>query len=239
MFTINMSGIEQLASTKRQQLCDAAEATIAFSSEVWAHLRKSVKLGLSMEGIDAALPDGGKPVLPTLVAAWRRMKRAAGPLIDQHLLEDLGGMLPIRVPEDGAPASGDLVIWIQKATALLRAQNKSPAEWWKEELDRWTTRQKEVEAGLTQLRHRLTVLSKPMHDFLKALYRKNSFDPDHLQTTAAITEVAAGELANAEQFKAVVAELKKRGLVDTREGRGGGCWLTKQGADLIRNVQKL
>jgi hypothetical protein len=239
MFTINMSGIEQLASTKRQQLREAAEATINASSQVWAHICKTVTLRLSMEGVDAALPDAGEPVPATLLAAWRRMERAAAPLVDQHLLEDLGGMFPIRVPEDGAPACGDLAIWIQNATARLRAQEKCPAEWWKEELERWTARQEEVESGLRQLQNRLTVLNKTMYDFLEALCREKAFDPDHLQTTSNIAKVVAGEFVNAEQFKAVVSKLKQLGLADTREGRGGGCWITKQGEDLIRSVRKL
>ncbi|MEN6408008.1 MAG: hypothetical protein ABFC77_16255, partial [Thermoguttaceae bacterium] len=40
---------------------------------------------------------------------------------------------------------------------------------------------------------------------------------------------AAGQLSDPNQYKEVIAELKRLGYLDTKEGRGGGCWLTAAG----------
>ena len=64
---------------------------------------------------------------------------------------------------------------------------------------------------------------------LKALLNKKAFDSDHRQTTEDIAVVAAGKTADANQFKEVVADLRRRRYVDTKKGRRGGCWLTTSG----------
>jgi hypothetical protein len=64
---------------------------------------------------------------------------------------------------------------------------------------------------------------------LRVLLEGKAFDSDHRMTTAEIAVKAAGKTTDANQYKEVVAELKRLGYVDTKEGRGGGCWLTEAG----------
>jgi hypothetical protein len=64
---------------------------------------------------------------------------------------------------------------------------------------------------------------------LKVLLDTKTFDSDHRQRTEDIAVAAIGRGADANQFKEVIAGLKKIEYVDTKEGRGGGCWLTTSG----------
>jgi hypothetical protein len=64
---------------------------------------------------------------------------------------------------------------------------------------------------------------------LKVLLNGKAFDSDHRMRTADIAKRAAGKTADPNQYKEVVADLKGRGYVDTKEGRTGGCWLTAAG----------
>ena len=64
---------------------------------------------------------------------------------------------------------------------------------------------------------------------LKVLLNGKAFDSDHRMRTADIAKRAAGKTADPNQYKKVVADLKGRGYVDTKEGRTGGCWLTAAG----------
>ena len=64
---------------------------------------------------------------------------------------------------------------------------------------------------------------------LTVLLEKEAFDSDHRQTTEDIAVAAVGPDADPNQFKEVIASLRKAGYVGTREGRGGGCWLTELG----------
>jgi hypothetical protein len=64
---------------------------------------------------------------------------------------------------------------------------------------------------------------------LKVLLDKEAFASDHRQRTEDIVVAAIGKSADANQFKEVIAGLKRLGYVDTKEGRGGGCWLTTSG----------
>lgn len=64
---------------------------------------------------------------------------------------------------------------------------------------------------------------------LQVLLRGEAFDSDHRMRTADIALKAAGKTADPNQYKEVIADLKGRYFIDTKEGRGGGCWLTALG----------
>jgi hypothetical protein len=64
---------------------------------------------------------------------------------------------------------------------------------------------------------------------LKVLFDKAAFDSDHRERTEDVAVAAVGKSADANQFKEVIAELKRLHYLDTKEGRGGGCWLTATG----------
>jgi hypothetical protein len=82
-------------------------------------------------------------------------------------------------------------------------------------------------------------LSNRQYDLLEALYRMNAFHADAKQTTLDVAQKAEGPEVNPEAFKEPIAELKRLKYVDTKEGRGGGCWLTSSGRRLIKKIRKL
>jgi DNA-binding IscR family transcriptional regulator len=65
----------------------------------------------------------------------------------------------------------------------------------------------------------------------------NAVDSDRRQSTEAIAAKASGGDANA--LKVVMSELRSRCLIETKTGRGGGCWLVERGrvrATKLRDV---
>jgi DNA-binding IscR family transcriptional regulator len=68
------------------------------------------------------------------------------------------------------------------------------------------------------------------------LLNENAFDSDHRQRTEDIAVRAIGPSADPNQFKEVIADLKRLKYIDTKEGRGGGCWLSDSGR---RRAEKL
>jgi hypothetical protein len=82
-------------------------------------------------------------------------------------------------------------------------------------------------------------LNRRHYDILEALYRPKAFTCDSSRTTAEIGCQAEGEHVNPESFKTPVKQLRYRGLVETKPGRGGGVWLTGTGRELIRSVRRL
>jgi hypothetical protein len=91
-----------------------------------------------------------------------------------------------------------------------------------------------------ELTHELNdQLSERQYNILEALYRLKAFTCADLQTTAAIARNAEGKYANPESFKLPLKQLRYRGLVQTKPGRGGGIWLTPAGIALIQRVRPL
>ena len=91
-----------------------------------------------------------------------------------------------------------------------------------------------------ELTHELNdQLSERHYNILEALHRLKAFTCAALQTTAAIVCEAEGKYANPESFKITLKQLRYRGLVQTKPGRGGGIWLTPEGIDLIHRVRQL
>jgi len=64
---------------------------------------------------------------------------------------------------------------------------------------------------------------------LHAMLELDAVDSDRRRSTEDIAVKAIGRAVDANALKSVVADLKTRNLIDTKAGRGGGCWLTDRG----------
>jgi hypothetical protein len=83
-------------------------------------------------------------------------------------------------------------------------------------------------------------LSDRQRDILQGLYERRAFDVDHRMTTDEIADAVAGKgRGRPDSFKRPVADLKRRTLIDTKDGSGGGCWLTDTGRDYIKQARNL
>jgi hypothetical protein len=79
------------------------------------------------------------------------------------------------------------------------------------------------------------VLSQRQYYILQAMLRLGATSPDTLRTTIEIAKKADPD-ADPDAFKEPIADLKKRNFIATKEGRGGGCWLTPEGLTLARHL---
>lgn len=76
---------------------------------------------------------------------------------------------------------------------------------------------------------------------LIAMLELDAVDSDRRRSTEDIAIKALGNDADPNALKVVMADLKTRRLIDSKTGRGGGCWLTDAGiarAQKLRNEQK-
>ncbi|MHB1038414.1 MAG: Rrf2 family transcriptional regulator [Pirellulales bacterium] len=73
-------------------------------------------------------------------------------------------------------------------------------------------------------------------EVLTAMLDTQAFDADARQTTDEITKKASG--TDPAQFKHVLADLKKRGYVESHRGRSGGYWLTSSGRTRADKIVK-
>jgi hypothetical protein len=64
---------------------------------------------------------------------------------------------------------------------------------------------------------------------LVAMLELRAIDSDSRKSTEEITAKALGSQADANPLKNVMSELNTRRLIDSKTGRGGGCWLTDKG----------
>lgn len=78
-------------------------------------------------------------------------------------------------------------------------------------------------------------LSERAQHVLQAMLVLDAVDSDRRRATEEIAAKALGNL-DANALKSVMAELKTRELIDSKTGRGGGCWLTDSG---LQRAQKL
>ncbi|MEX1231117.1 MAG: hypothetical protein WEB58_12805 [Planctomycetaceae bacterium] len=81
-------------------------------------------------------------------------------------------------------------------------------------------------------------LSQRAQLVLAAMYEMALFDSDQRRATEDIAVKALGPDADANSLKSVMIELKSLQMIETKTGRGGGCWLTKKGrtrAEKLRN----
>lgn len=78
----------------------------------------------------------------------------------------------------------------------------------------------------------MPVLSERKYLILSALLEMGAISANTRETTARIVAKAEGDQADPVQFKPDIAYLKNVGYVSTKDGRGGGCWLTSDGYKL-------
>jgi hypothetical protein len=82
----------------------------------------------------------------------------------------------------------------------------------------------------------LEALSPLQYDILDALRALKATDPDKRATGPDIAGKVGGDTTD-QSVKAPLADLKRRGLVDSRTGRNGGTWLTSPGLDCINSLR--
>jgi hypothetical protein len=72
-------------------------------------------------------------------------------------------------------------------------------------------------------------LSPRAETVLVAMLELAADDADRRRTTQEIADAALGKGADANALKSVICDLRTRKLIETKIGRGGGCWLTESG----------
>jgi hypothetical protein len=81
-------------------------------------------------------------------------------------------------------------------------------------------------------------LSERQLEVLEALHQLKAFDSNTRRTTDNVAVRVGGKDANPACFKEPIVELTSLGLVGTKQGRGGGCWLTAKGKERIERHKK-
>lgn len=84
-------------------------------------------------------------------------------------------------------------------------------------------------------------LSERARLVLVAMLELDAFDSDRRRPTDEIAVKALGTDTDPNALKSVMAELKTRRLINSKTGRGGGCWLTDNGrqrAEKLRNPNR-
>jgi len=80
-------------------------------------------------------------------------------------------------------------------------------------------------------------LSNRAQDMLVGMLQLKAVDSDSRQPTAKIAKQALGPEADSNALKSVISDLATRQLIETREGRNGGCWLTEAGRKRAEKLQ--
>lgn len=80
-------------------------------------------------------------------------------------------------------------------------------------------------------------LSQRAQLVLVAMLELIAFDSDRRQSTDNIAVKALGLESDSNALKSVMAELKTQRLIDSKTGRGGGCWLTDTGRSRARKLR--
>jgi hypothetical protein len=73
---------------------------------------------------------------------------------------------------------------------------------------------------------------------LEAMLLLDAVDSDRLRSTEEIAIKALGDDADPNALKSVMADLNTRKLIETKKGRGGGCWLTESGRLRAEKLRK-
>jgi hypothetical protein len=82
----------------------------------------------------------------------------------------------------------------------------------------------------------IEVMSPLQYDILDALRNLKAIDPEKRVTGPDIASKVGGG-ATEQSVKGPLADLKRRGLVDSKTGRHGGSWLTSKGLDCINGLR--
>lgn len=83
------------------------------------------------------------------------------------------------------------------------------------------------------------VLGELQRLILITLLHLGAVNSDSRQTTPEIAVKAEGKTAEPDRFKRPLADLARKGLVSSKEGRGGGFWLTPSGILRADQIDKL
>jgi DNA-binding IscR family transcriptional regulator len=79
------------------------------------------------------------------------------------------------------------------------------------------------------------VLSDRQYNILQAMLELKAVTADGRRSTAEIASIAEGRVDPA-RLKGPIADLEKRGLIGTKTGAGGGCWLTAKGFQIAQKL---
>jgi hypothetical protein len=82
-------------------------------------------------------------------------------------------------------------------------------------------------------------LSERSQLVLVAMHLLEAFDSDRRKPTEEIAVKALGGGADPNALKGVMAELKTRELINSKTGRGGGCWLTESGRARAEKLRRI
>jgi len=72
---------------------------------------------------------------------------------------------------------------------------------------------------------------------LVAMLILKAFDADSLKSTERIANKAIGNGVEANSLKSVMSDLKTHKFVQSKTGRGGGCWLTEKGKNRAEKLK--
>lgn len=93
----------------------------------------------------------------------------------------------------------------------------------------WSLANEAILASLPDRQVQAEPLSERAQLVLIAMLEMDALDSDSLRKTAEIVIEAFNKRADPNAVKSVMSELKARKLIDSKTGRGGGCWLTAAG----------
>jgi hypothetical protein len=181
-------------------------------------------ISIAMDLVKAALSEDEDGVLALIQACppderWDVVFNTR-PLLDQILAPHVSASgkamrkdSSIAIPEDGTDKSAKAgVEGAQQGIPRIEAADEQASD-----------------SGVERLNANESTLCERGKLVLTVLLRNQAFDSDRLQTTTFITAKATGPSADPNGFKHVISKLKSLRLIETKEGRGGGCWLTPKG----------
>lgn len=79
-------------------------------------------------------------------------------------------------------------------------------------------------------------LSERQYLIIQAMLELKALAPNSRRKSPEIAQRAEGKQTRVDNFKDPIAALEKLGLIATKEGRGGGCWLTDEGLRLAQSL---
>lgn len=105
------------------------------------------------------------------------------------------------------------------------------------EVERLSEYLEDIQADLDEMTDVGTpTLSARQYLILQSLLEMGAVAANKRENTEAIATKAEGSLADVNGFKEPIAELKQQGFIETKEGRGGGCWLTTSGKNTAEKL---
>lgn len=146
-------------------------------------------------------------------AKWCFFENGAGCL---HRAEDF---LDIRFPSNAQPTADERQDFKQGIRELDRMRTKLEVE--------------------SQCSLRLCIPRNGTRGYgvIKTLFEQKAFDVPHQMTAEEITGFA-DPCTDANNYKSPIRKLRCDGLIDTKPGKGGGCWLTLGGRQITSDLFK-